>query len=269
MNFLFFQKTGGLIRYILIWIVVALAITAVVLPLFPISIAAALAWSAICSFSLGAVMIFVLAALRYGNFNTHNLLLCMANYLIFTLFALMNWFALSMLLVIILLPVETILILIPSIPAIILIGILLCINIITQYRKRTDNSDENSMEEDISSPKIIPPKNQDTLLQISVKIGQKIEIIPVGDIIYIQSEGDYVMIYTPVKSFLKEQTMKYFEENLPNQFVRVHRSYIVNVKAISRIERYENRGQILILHTGSKIKASRSGYKDLKQILDF
>jgi len=84
-----------------------------------------------------------------------------------------------------------------------------------------------------------------------------------------QADGDYVQIFTEQAKFLKEQTMKYFEEHLPdNQFVRVHRSVIVNVEMISRIELYEKQSQLLTLKTGQQIKASPAGYKALRAVLN-
>ena len=250
----------------MMWIVVALAITVVVLPLFSVPFFVALGFGTICSFSLGCVMLFVLAAIKHGNFNTKNRLLRMVNYVIFTSFALANWLALSALLISVLFSAELILIFLPSIPLLIFIGILLCINSIAQYKNRADTMDENGLEEEILGEQN-RVESREQIEQVAVKSGQKLEIIPVGDILYIQSEGDYVMIYTAVKSFLKEQTMKFFEESLPPQFVRVHRSYIVNTKAISRIERYENQGQLLILQNGARIKVSRTGYRELRKML--
>lgn len=104
--------------------------------------------------------------------------------------------------------------------------------------------------------------------RIAVKVGQKIHVILVSDIIYIQSDGDYVQIYTDSGKYLKEDTMKYFEMHLPtNSFVRVHRSYIVNVEKILRIELYEKKNQLLTLTNGDKIKASTAGYKELRSVL--
>lgn len=113
--------------------------------------------------------------------------------------------------------------------------------------------------------------NEETELleRVAVKIGQKIHVVFVQDIIYIQSDGDYVQIVTENHKFPKEETMKYFEAGLPSsQFVRVHRSYIVNVEKILRIEIYEKQSQMLILKNGDKIRASVSGYRVLKAVLD-
>lgn len=104
--------------------------------------------------------------------------------------------------------------------------------------------------------------------RIAIKLGSKIHVISVPDILYLQAEGDYVMIYTPDGNFLKEQTMKYFEQHLPQQkFVRVHRSCIVNVEIISRVELYEKQNYLLHLQNGTKIKASTNGYRLLKKTL--
>lgn len=102
---------------------------------------------------------------------------------------------------------------------------------------------------------------------ISIRDGQKIKIISIEEIEYLQADGDYVKIHTEDGQWMKEQTMKYFEEHLPqNMFVRIHRSYIVNIKFLSRIERY---GQLqnVILRDGSAIKISAAGYKLLKSII--
>lgn len=107
------------------------------------------------------------------------------------------------------------------------------------------------------------------LERIAVKVGQKIHVILVADIIYIQSDGDYVQIITGQNRFLKEETMKSLEAGLPStQFVRVHRSYIVNVEKILRIEMYEKQSQMLALSNGDRIKASASGYKALRSVLN-
>ena len=68
---------------------------------------------------------------------------------------------------------------------------------------------------------------------------------------------------------MKEQTLKYFEEHLPdNLFVRVHRSSIVNVQTILRIELYDKQSQQLALKNNHQIKISQSGYKLLRTKLN-
>lgn len=107
------------------------------------------------------------------------------------------------------------------------------------------------------------------LERIAVKSGQKIHVVLVSDVLYLQAEGDYVKIHTEKGKYLKEETMKYFQENLPSaQFVRVHRSFIVNVAMIQRIDVYEKQNQLVTLKNGEKIKASIAGYKQLKSTLN-
>ena len=104
----------------------------------------------------------------------------------------------------------------------------------------------------------------ETLTRIAVKDRQQIHVIPIDDIDYLEADGDYVKLHTANKSFLKEKTMKYFEENLPKYFIRIHRSYIVNVNGVAKIELYEKDAYRVYLKTGDMLRASSKGYKNLK-----
>lgn len=104
--------------------------------------------------------------------------------------------------------------------------------------------------------------------RITVKSGTKIHVIPLSEVICLLADGDYVHVITVKGKFLKEQTMKYFEQHLPeSDFVRVHRSCIVHVSAISRIELYKKQNFHLILKNGEKVKVSQAGYKLLQEKL--
>ena len=108
------------------------------------------------------------------------------------------------------------------------------------------------------------------LQRIVVKSGHKIVFIPVEDIVYLESEDDYVMIYTKTGKHLKQATMKYFETALnPVNFFRIHRSFIVKIDQVKQIEPYESGRFIAILHNGAKLSISKSGYKNLKEKLGF
>ncbi len=110
--------------------------------------------------------------------------------------------------------------------------------------------------------------NREVLDRVVVKNNTKIEIFPVKDIRYIKAEDDYVMIYTVKGRFLKKATMKYFEAHLPvDQFVRIHRSYIVNTLFIQRMERYGKETLIVRLSDNVDIKTSKAGTKRLKEVL--
>jgi two-component system, LytTR family, response regulator len=106
--------------------------------------------------------------------------------------------------------------------------------------------------------------------RVVVKTGTKIKVIPTEKIIYIEAQDDYVMIYAEEGKHLKEKTMKYFENHLDVlQFVRIHRSYIVNVNHIAQLEHFSKDSYVVILKNGVKLKVSDSGYKNLKNRLNF
>ncbi|MDN5203062.1 LytTR family transcriptional regulator DNA-binding domain-containing protein [Fulvivirgaceae bacterium BMA10] len=113
-------------------------------------------------------------------------------------------------------------------------------------------------------------EQEEQLERVVVKIRSKIHVISVDNLNYLESQDDYVMLYTDDGKYLKQKTMRYFENHLdPKQFVRIHRSYIVKVSEISRLELFEKESYIVILHDGTKLKVSRTGYPKLKKVLDF
>ena len=104
--------------------------------------------------------------------------------------------------------------------------------------------------------------------RIVVKNGGKIKIIPTHQIHYLEAADDYVKIHTEEGSFLKNKTMGYFEKSLPSsQFVRTHRSYLVQVQEITRIDPYEKENHLAILRSGARIPVSKAGYAKLKTVL--
>jgi two-component system, LytTR family, response regulator len=114
-------------------------------------------------------------------------------------------------------------------------------------------------------PELSSPVNR-----IVVRKGNAINLIPVEQVRYVEAQDDYVMIYHATGKALKQQTMKFYEDNLSkNDFVRIHRSYIVKVEEIKRIEPYGKDNHIAILQSGDKLPVSRAGYKHLKEELNF
>lgn len=104
--------------------------------------------------------------------------------------------------------------------------------------------------------------------RVVVKNGSNIKIIPVGDIHYIEAYDDYVKIFTKDGYSLKKKTMNYFEQTFnAQQFVRVHRSYILQIQQITKIETLEKDSHIALLKTGVKIPLSKTGYVKLKAVL--
>ena len=111
---------------------------------------------------------------------------------------------------------------------------------------------------------LAPGQNQ----RIVVKNGAKIKIIPVHDVLYLEAADDYVKIHTTDGYYLKNKTMAHFEKALDSQqFARCHRSYMVNVQHIARIDPYEKDGHIAILKQAAKVPVSKTGYVKLRQVL--
>ena len=106
------------------------------------------------------------------------------------------------------------------------------------------------------------------ITRVVLKDGGKIRIIPVMQIQFIEAADDYVKIFTAEGHFLKKKTMSHFDATLPSQqFVRIHRSYIINVQLITRIEPYEKETWLAILSSGQKLPVSKTGHAKLKEVL--
>ena len=104
--------------------------------------------------------------------------------------------------------------------------------------------------------------------RIVVKNGSKIKIIPVSTVYYLEAADEYVKIHTAEGYFLKKKTMNFFESSLPAaQFVRCHRSYIVNVNEVTRIDPYEKDNYVAKLKAGPQVPVSRGGYTKLREVL--
>lgn len=104
--------------------------------------------------------------------------------------------------------------------------------------------------------------------RIVVKTGGRIRIIPIEDVHYLEAADDYVKIHTSEGAFLKNKTMAHFERLLDAaQFVRTHRSYIVNVQRITRLDVHEKESWLALLTTGVRVPVSKAGYAKLKESL--
>ena len=120
------------------------------------------------------------------------------------------------------------------------------------------NQLKTHIEENVSIDKIV------------VKSNNNINVIPLSEVNYIESEDDYVMIHTDSGKHLKHQTMKFYEEQLnKNMFIRIHRSYIVNINLINKIEKFGKDSYQVVLKNGKDLKVSRSRYQELKATLNF
>jgi two-component system, LytTR family, response regulator len=124
-------------------------------------------------------------------------------------------------------------------------------------------------EEQINSVLRSVDEKPQTIDRIAVRTGKKIHVIASGEIIFLEADGDYVRIHTGTGNYLKEKTMKYFENHLDQkQFIRVHRSYIANISFIERLEYYDKENYAAILKNKNSLKVSSSGYKLLRTALN-
>jgi two-component system LytT family response regulator len=135
---------------------------------------------------------------------------------------------------------------------------------VQKWKEQKNSGNEKVKLELLETASQSPAQNQ----RIVVKTGGKISIIPVQDVHYLEAADDYVKVHTKDGAFLKNKTMSHFEQSLdPHQFVRTHRSFIINVHMITRIDPYEKENHLAILRSGMKIPVSKSGYVKLKSVL--
>ncbi|HET9994834.1 MAG TPA: response regulator [Candidatus Acidoferrum sp.] len=112
-----------------------------------------------------------------------------------------------------------------------------------------------------------PP--QQFLERLVVRDGTRVTLIPVVKLDYVEAQDDYVALASQGKKHLKQQTIASLEACLaPESFVRVHRSYIVNLERVARIEPYGKDSRLAILTDGTRLPVSRAGYARLKALLD-
>lgn len=130
--------------------------------------------------------------------------------------------------------------------------------------QKNSSSGEKQTKQLLDDVSLTAPQNE----RIVIKDGSKIKIIPIQDVHYLEAADDFVKVFTKEGYFLKNKTMSHFEQVLdPSQFVRSHRSYIVNLQQITRIDPYEKDNHVAILRSGAKVPVSRTGYPRLKAIL--
>ena len=124
-----------------------------------------------------------------------------------------------------------------------------------------------NVKTDVQKIKKIAEKDK-IIDRIAVSNRSNIEVLPVDSISLFEAMDDYVQIYSKKGKFLKNTTMKYLEEHLDNNmFLRIHRSFIVNLNCIERIERAEKNNFFIILKNKAVAKASKTRIKELRKRL--
>ena len=138
-------------------------------------------------------------------------------------------------------------------------------------KERFDKAIQKLQQQRVNAtPDVVETALQSTVphSRIVVKDNGKIKIIPVAQVQYLEAADDYVKIITTEGSFLKKKTMQYFDTSLPPQeFIRIHRSYIINASLITRIDLHEKDGHLALLTTGVRLPVSKAGYAKLKEVL--
>jgi two-component system LytT family response regulator len=141
--------------------------------------------------------------------------------------------------------------------------------LIAAIQKATEKIQSGAGKEEKINQLVHQPLTE-KLERIVVKTGTKIKVIPVDKINYLEAQDDYIMVYTDEGKHLKQGTMKYYEDHLDeSKFIRVHRSYIVRIDQVVHLEPYAKDNFILKLKNGTALKVSRSGLKNLKDMLNF
>lgn len=123
---------------------------------------------------------------------------------------------------------------------------------------------EETSSELLESASLSPAQNN----RIVVKTAGVIKIIPVSEINYLEADDDYVKLNTTEGVFHKNKTMSFFEQSLdPAQFIRIHRSYIINMAQVTKIELKEKDSYVVLLKSGIWLPVSKTGYVKLKASL--
>jgi two-component system, LytTR family, response regulator len=145
-----------------------------------------------------------------------------------------------------------------------------------RFQKALERARRRLGENPSSKPKAMPATElgraarppREYLQRIVVKDGARVHIIPVERLDYAEAQDDYVSLHSQGKSYLKEQTISSLEAALdPERFVRIHRSAIVNLERVAKIEPYAKDSRVAVLSDGAHLPVSRAGYERLRALL--
>lgn len=260
-------------------LLIGLAVTVSQSGLVPVSFGTLVLDGLFSALAFGLISVLLWYAIRFAGLTGNDNIQRLVNYTALLILVNLIWLGMDYLFLYFRISADSFSALTRSIPMKVILGILIftmAIRLLNGFSAKEDVLEEDpeaqkkpdSHKLGVDEVYANPAPKVGWLQKITVKAGQKIHVIAVADILFLQAEGDYVKIFTASNHYLKEQTMKYFEENLLNsKFIRIHRSFIVNVDAISRIELYEKQFYRITLLSGHQLKASTSGYRLLKNVL--
>jgi two-component system LytT family response regulator len=135
---------------------------------------------------------------------------------------------------------------------------------LTRARARIQASETLPVDELIAEarPRTAPAE------RVLIRDGSQVHVIPVERIDYVEAQDDYVCFKADGRDYLKDQTMGAVEATLdPSRFVRIHRSYLLNIERIARVELYAKDSRVAILRDGTRLPVSRAGYARLSKLL--
>ena len=133
-------------------------------------------------------------------------------------------------------------------------------------RARQRMGEQKRVPADLGTTARAPGQHADRLV---LRDGSDVHIIPIAKLDYVEAQDDYVALASEGKKRLKQQTISSLEQTLdPSRFLRVHRSYILNIERLKKLEPYGKDSHVAILTDGTRLPVSRSGYNRLRTLLD-
>ena len=138
----------------------------------------------------------------------------------------------------------------------------------TRERLRAKRTADDPEAVDIEALVAQARPRQGPLERVLIRDGAQVHVIPVNRLDYVEAQDDYVSFKADGKQYLKDQTLANVEASLdPACFVRIHRSYILNIERIARVELYAKDSRVAILRDGTRLPVSRAGYARLSKLL--
>ena len=136
---------------------------------------------------------------------------------------------------------------------------------LTRFRQGSATAEELPVA-DLAS--LSRPPSSPFLERILVREGSRIHVVPAAHLVYAEAQDDYVVLFTRGEKLRKQQTLARLAESLdPARFVRIHRSYVLNVERLARLELYAKDSRLAILADGTRVPVSRAGYGRLRKLL--
>ncbi len=135
---------------------------------------------------------------------------------------------------------------------------------LSRVRERLKHGESTKYQQLVSENR----ERRKPLERVLVRDGTRVHVIPVARIDYVEAQDDYVCFKSGGKDYLKQETLADLERLMdPERFIRIHRSYILNIERLAKLELYAKDSRIAILTDGTKLPVSRSGYARLKPLL--